>query len=347
MTPSEDNLAANCLNEDTQNRNIRKVAVNARIAAVIWGLEIIANFCFALIWVFLVGTSSKEGLTNSIIWYYVILPYTHLTNTSYNKDRVVDDGWKSVILNSVQSIFRCCWNRQISGGEQHHQAEENSNCKPGPNNNKQRAAPIASEPTVSVISLEHSSKELDEKPCTSDGRQAAHDGNTIRNTLEHQSSTDSEADDYKRTPHKSRRLRMGESILSSMWDNINDEEAYSHYFRQLLELENPANRNIMSHYNNFQVVKFCKPIDKNTSFEPKRSVSNHNINGCSPKPIKSLKNSRFEEVPLNVNFGVDLIVRTKQRQTWLEGFLMHCDDEISYGNFINNLISFEEGLILD
>ena len=151
MTPSEDNLAANCLNEDTQNRNIRKVAVNARIAAVIWGLEFIANFCVALIWIFLVGTTSMEGLTNSIIWYYVILPYTHLMNTSYNKDRVVDDGWKSVILNSVKSISRCCWNRHISGGEQHHQSEENYNCTPCVINNRQGTAPIVSDPTVSVI----------------------------------------------------------------------------------------------------------------------------------------------------------------------------------------------------
>ena len=140
---------------------------------------------------------------------------------------------------------------------------------------------------------------------------------------------------------------MGESILSSMWDNINNEEVYSHFFRQLLELENPTNLNKMSHYDKFQVVKFSKPIDKNMSFEVKRSVSNHNINGRSAKSIKSLKNSRYEEVPLNVNFAVDLIVRTKQRQNWLECFLMNCDNENSYESFINKFISFEESLILD
>ena len=93
---------------------------------------------------------------------------------------------------------------------------------------------------------------------------------------------------YKQTTPKSRRLRIAESILSRMWDNRNDEEAYSHYFRQLLDLEDPANKNIMSHYNTFQVVSYNESIDHKTSPTTKRSVLNEKINGFSTKPIKSL-----------------------------------------------------------
>ena len=356
MAPREGNRAADALNEDIQTRNIRKVAVNARITAVLWGLEFIANFCYVLIWIFLIGTTSTVGLTNAILWYYVLLPYTHLMNTPYNKDRVIDDGWKSVILNSVTSIFRCIPKRQNPADEQHHAEgegkqsrpeDESSNPKTSQINSNQKSAPIISEPAVSVISLEDQSNEVEEKPCTSDGRQAAHDVDTIRNTLGNQSSTDSEDGFYKQTTHKSRRLRIAESILSRMWDNRNDEEAYSHYFRQLLDLEDPANKNVMSHYNTFQIVSYNESIDQNTSPTTKRSVLNENINGFSTKPIKSLKNSRFEEIPLNINFVIDLMERTKQRQSRLEGFLMYCDDENSYESFISKLISFEEGLILE
>ena len=346
MTPTVENRAANSLAENIQNRNIRRYAVNARITAVVWGLEFIANLCFVVIWIFIVGTSSTGGLTNSMAWYYVILPYTLLMNTEYNKDRVIDDGWKSVVLNSVKSLFRCIPKRRLNEEENNHSTEKNSDTKTCINNNS-GAAPRMPESNVSVISLEDKPNESDEKPCTSDGRHAAHDDDTTRNTFRNQISTDSEADDYKGTERKSRRLRIGENILSSMWHNLNDEEAYSHYFRQLLDLEDPENKNMMNHYNTFQMVPFNKQDDKIESLNTENSVSNEQINGCSTNQTRRLKNSQLEEVPLHVTFLFGLVERTKQRQGQLEEFLRYCDDETAYENFVEELISFEEGLVLD
>ena len=51
------------------------------------------------------------------------------------------------------------------------------------------------------------------------------------------------------------------------------------------------------------------------------------------------------ETPLNVEFVIHLEERIKQRQNKLEGFLIHCDDENTYENFVKRLISFEEELI--
>ena len=110
----QDNHAVNSLAQEIQIRNSRKVAVNARIAAVLWSLEFVANFSVALLWIVVVGFSSATGLTNAMVWFYVILPFTHLMNTSYNKDRIVDDGWKSVILNVVPPICRCISKTQTS-----------------------------------------------------------------------------------------------------------------------------------------------------------------------------------------------------------------------------------------
>ena len=135
MTPTVENRAANSLAENIQNRNIRRYAVNARITAVVWGLEFIAILCVVVIWIFIVGTSSTGGLTNAMAWYYVILPYTLLMNTEYNKDRVIDDGWKSVVLNSVKSLFRCIPKRRLHEEENNHSTEKNSEAKTGINNN--------------------------------------------------------------------------------------------------------------------------------------------------------------------------------------------------------------------
>ena len=105
--PTDDNHAAKSLARDVQIRNIRIVAVNARVTLVLWILEFMAIFSVVIFWVFIVGSTSFGTLTNSMIWIHVIIPYTFLMNTSYNKSRIIDDGWKVVIKNSLSNIKNC------------------------------------------------------------------------------------------------------------------------------------------------------------------------------------------------------------------------------------------------
>ena len=359
-----DNHAANSLAEEIQIRNIRKVAVNARIAAVLCLMEFLANFSVVFIWIIIVGSSSAGGLTNAITWYYIILPFTHLMNTSYNKDRVVDDGWKSVILNALNSICRCitcsfCVNANharksdeepkdskqresddnmitTSNTSQHHHNTINRNKR------KSRGSNVK-EPDVSIISLENESNEIDQRACTSNGKYRSHSESMNRNKVCSQSSTDSESDDYKAT--KSQRLKKGETLLSGMWHNLGNEEAYTHYFKQLLELEYPTNKPTVDHYNNFNVIPFNHASLKEKSFQTKHSEINKKIQKTYNKYPKSLKNSRFNENPLHVDFIIEFEERMTRRQNRLEGFLINCDDENAYEHFINLFISFEEGLV--
>ena len=346
-----DNHAANSLAEEIQIRNIRKVAVNARIAAVLCLLEFLANFSVVFIWIIIVGSSSAGGLTNSITWYYVILPFTHLMNTSYNKDRVVDDGWKSVILNAVKSIWRCLTcsiyfdknNGWMSDEEQKDSEESKSDDNIIKHNQRKPRGSNFKEPDVSIISLENESNETDQRACTSNGKYCAYGESVNKNTIRSQSSTDSESNDYNAT--KSQRLKKGEALLSGMWHNLGDEEAYTHYFKQLLELEYPTNKPTVDHYNNFSVIPFHHASLNPKSLHTKHSEINQKIQRTYRKYAKSLKNSRFNENPLNVDFIIEFEERMTRRQNRLEGFLINCDDENSYEHFINLFISFEEGLV--
>ena len=348
--PTKDNHAANSLADDIQTRNIRKVAVNARINAVLWLLELVANFCILIVWVFIVGSSSPVGLTNSMLWYYMILPYTRLMNTAYNKDRIIDDGWNSVILNSVKSIFPCIRMRPIPVEEQNQESEGAPNDKKLFNKRKRLVVSSESKPTesnVKVISLEHHLEPLGPFPCTSDGKQETQEEYVVRNALCYQSSIDSEKDIFTRGTLKSPRLKTGENLLSNMWDNVKDEDAYIHYFQQLLELEDPEKKFLVNHYSNFQIAPFNKVTDKNETRKTKRSNTDGKGDRSSYKPLNNLKNRRFEEAPLNINFIVGLMERTQQRQKMLEGFLINCDDETSYEGYFQKLVSFEERLIKD
>ena len=359
-----ENHAANSLAEEIQMRNIRKVAVNARIAAVLCLLEFLANFSVVFIWIIIVGSSSAGGLTNAITWYYVILPFTHLMNTSYNKDRVVDDGWKSVILNAVKSICRCITCSICAGANNAWKSDEEPKDSKesesddnmittsntiqdhhNKNNRKKRKSRGANvkEPDVSIISLENESNETDQRACTSNGKYCAYGESVNKNTIRSQSSTDSESNDYNAT--KSQRLKKGEALLSGMWHNLGDEEAYTHYFKQLLELEYPINKPTVDHYNSFSVIPFHQASLNPKSLHTKHSEINQKIQRTYPKYAKSLKNSRFNENPLNVDFIIEFEERMTRRQNRLEGFLINCDDENAYENFINSFVSFEEGLV--
>ena len=105
VTPSEDNAAARSLSEENQMHNMNLVAVNARVTFVVWILETIANISVLILWQLVYGTTTFGTLTNSMIWYYLIISYTFLMNTSYNKDRIIEDGWKMIIMNALKSIL--------------------------------------------------------------------------------------------------------------------------------------------------------------------------------------------------------------------------------------------------
>ena len=344
MTPTPDNRAAQSLHRDTQIHNMKLVDVNARVTLVIWILETIVNIAILISYVIL-GQTSLGNTTLAMTCYYVIISYTFLMNTSYNKDRVVDDGWKSVILNAVKSIGRYFSKSWPSDEEPKDSKDSKLEDTKIPHHAKKQRRSNLPEPDVSIISLEHETHETTQRASTSNGQPSAHEENVNRSKICSQTSTDSESDNYKATPAKSHRLKKGEILLTGMWHNLSNEDVYAHYFKLLLELEYPSNKATVEHYKNFVVVPY-KQSSHNTKMLKPKSSRNHRKNERSASSFnKTLKSNLCDETPLNVQFVINLEERMKQRENKLEGFLIHCDDENAYENFIKRLISFEEELI--
>ena len=72
--------------------------VNAQITAMISLLEAIANIATAII-IFLAIRSTFYTMLLPMIVYLIILPIAFLMNTSDNKHRIVEAGWKNIFLN--------------------------------------------------------------------------------------------------------------------------------------------------------------------------------------------------------------------------------------------------------
>ena len=105
IEPSPDNLIVQSLDTLLQERNTRKVKINANVTFFIWILEWVANTSIVIAWVF-ASRYTKTFPEFALFWYYVILPNTYLMNTSHNKDLIIDDGLKTTIRNAFGAPFQ-------------------------------------------------------------------------------------------------------------------------------------------------------------------------------------------------------------------------------------------------
>ena len=99
VVPSPDNLAANSLASDIQERDVRKVKMSAKVTLAIWVLETIS---FAVLFVTKHIYQNHELLsTVSILLLHVVIPFIFLANSSENRERLADFRFLNVIPNTI------------------------------------------------------------------------------------------------------------------------------------------------------------------------------------------------------------------------------------------------------
>ena len=75
--------------------------MNAQITAVTSILEIAGNIVQWAIWILITKFVGLGSLIQSILLYFVVLPYVFLMNSSHNKNRIIEDGWINVLKNAI------------------------------------------------------------------------------------------------------------------------------------------------------------------------------------------------------------------------------------------------------
>ena len=378
--PTDDNHAAKSLARDVQIRNIRIVAVNARVTLVLWILEFMAIFSIAIFWVFIVGSTSFGTLTNSMVWIHVIIPYTFLMNTSYNKSRIIDDGWKAVIKNSLSNIKKCFSRNKNESNSRKKESltrEDKIQNKIHCNKKDIKDSNLESDETSAVVQADEivnrnpsnisiiatfeydipsptirslcQIEDLEETP--SNGRRDSNRSQKQKSTYNHQIvSLDSDEENNPRFHHgKSSRVKVGEEILSKMAEHLNDEDAYIHYLRQLVDYESLLKLQDISQESDFEIAPF---IDFKNLKKGKVKRSNENIH--KKLPSKNIETSLKNELsindcdcrfPLNINLSYEYILRAQLRRDMLKHYHKHCDEINRFHDFIDSLIELEENLI--
>ena len=149
-----------------------------------------------------------------------------------------------------------------------------------------------------------------------------------------------DSDDDSPIPQRSRYLQLVEYILSAMMMNINEEEAYIHYLKQLISLENTAN------LGDFIILEFNNPLaPKHGKVKKTNQISNSLT--VNHGQLTNSKNKMPQLVKLDVKFLGRHLDRLDLRKSLLENFYDHCKDDETYKIFFNKLFDFEESLIMD
>ena len=360
MEPSPENLAVKCLASHMQLRNVRKVKINANVTFFIWMLEWMANVTTILAsYLALKLTFFPEY---ALIWYYVVLPYTYLMNTSHNKRRVIDDGMATVLRNAlrppvdyfkqiiVRFYSRIHLNVVSPKGNEHVSKfveVETSSKIPEKHDKKNTSGVyvISNSEYLSSFAKDNMPNVPLECASTSNGITYIEEG-IKRNFLSRQSSESSLVNDNGVFQVESR-ISFGKEILSYMTKNVSIEEVYLHYFVQIIDFEEKFKdkEDFLPHIE--IVPHICDKLayagkSTMTKVKGKNKVC---LNEDKSKDFNTYRPAATLIANLKKNTKGSFSQRMEMRKTMLKGYSDHCKDEESYQKYLTKLIDFEESVI--
>ena len=108
------------ISEESHTKNMRTIHVNAQVTAVTTIFEFIGSSLIFIIYMLIGSIPKFNSFALYMLLHFIFLSYAFLMNTRYNKNRIVERGWKNVLKN----ILYC--GKQDSGTTLNHSSKENN-----------------------------------------------------------------------------------------------------------------------------------------------------------------------------------------------------------------------------
>ena len=324
---------------------MRKVSINAQVTAVISLIETISNIIYILL-LWITVRASYLIIVQTMILYMVVIPYTFLMNTSDNKNRVIEYGWRTVFLNLLGSGN----NRRISPLEASkknlHNPQKTDKLKTISGGDVQGrlyttefSTNITSEDIGGYASTIYST--LDDEATTSNGNKSTNPKNPASVTL-----------DVKNLPTHLIYQNTAKDFITQMIYHINDREQYIKYFKCLIAYEEgkkngnvPSERELQSEFG-LQYMPETTMQTKKHKGKGKRSICQNTASG-SKTHCDVLYNVR----KMDTRFQRKDVPNKKNRE--LRNLLKRILDNIDcsntkdtlYHNLVEELIVMEERFV--
>ena len=294
-------------------------------------IESSSNVTFIVVLWYFKGTTFFSLLL-PLTLYLVILPYAFLMNTSENKNRIVDLGWKNVIRN----LFRL--SKGSSEDRDEHDPKDNEpNTSSGYNTGSGSETQIAKndQNTVSAIS-----------------DQSMQPKYSARNTLKDAMSTNPPLSNPKTSASCSGyvnlnvndlvsdadRYKVSQNLISSMIKCGNKEEDYMSYFKNLVTFREQHKTECIL-YNIEFPDNHEDNIDKANKSE-NEAITDNGTKDADDIPEKYQRTSQMLKGTIQE--------RTQNRMELLSYiYSLSNDDKKHYNESLERLIDLEEAFILD
>ena len=328
VSPATNPIASENLSHNQNEVNMKKVKTNAQVTSMVCIIETAVNL---FNWI-------SFGLTgfwiSLFILYLILLPYIFLMNTSHNKERVIEYGWKNVVGNFIGRKMRVLinlrdhfWNKD-SVDEIFISNARSENCE--------IKKEECSENSIKLNTISNSM--LDDYPSTSKGQYIT------KHFDRPQTASDSSSDE-------SYEYKAGESVeelISQMFKSIHDEKVYIQCLKLLIEHLYPSTDYDYKFDNRMQNEELPNFISDNLQ---QRRTTHCKGKRSSTKTTTLHKCTRFEmildadqlEYPINGHHAIEeRIHRTSIRDTMLQEIYSNFGNEEKRNMLIEELINEEE-----
>ena len=310
-------------------------------------------------------------MTLVVISFYVLLPYTFLMNTDYNKNLITEYGF----LNTIRNALRLpCFVDETNGSEnkpsldtkkeenrknnvetnslpasktrvketkRSHQGDQNPCLNPAPERSmlsrSEKSVQCTQWNDLNVSNVSHNS-------CSSNlNRRLA---NQERSSMFGERNT-SIIDERISISPVNRRVHLAEIILSRMVANILNEKTYNHYLRELVRLEK-ANDRKGDELEQFEIASLDKsPLKKSrkstTSDRQLNAEDDRNRSTISAMPDKG--GFVFSNT-ININSLGRFLDRLELRKDIFCKFQISSMTEESYEKMYQALLQIEQGFVV-
>ena len=277
--------------------------------------------------------------------YMIILPYFFLMNTSHNKDRVIEHGWKTVFRN----VLGTKTNGEVNEG---HKCTANESLE----GQKQAAKELENEAGKNIFTIGSTSSDIGDfkttescsdavsniTPCTSSGKRCAYEPNLADPTSS------------RKTIQQKEEKHYGTSItlILRLMENLNNEHQYIVHFKQFLIHESRCKKedNAADH----QCKHEIKPdVIQNDTMEVGKSKGEGKNRGLITlnvvKPIIKSKNEpelslKIINLDTEEKFQGEKMKRMLMRESLLQQIIL-TDDISEHESLIEKLIDMEESFV--
>lgn len=359
ILPRNNNISSKALSKESNNINRKKIKVNSQITAMISFLEVAVQIFYFILLGFVIKKTTFGTLITAMMLYLIILPYSFLMNTSNNKNRVVEVGWRAIFKNIMRGSLTT---KPL--------ANRNPTKSETKNNIHLKTVDVARSSVDNLancgISLETNNKDNNQSyrdrtngDLTKDDankKETTSDGSAGRNKSPISDSDESCVSEILLNVWN---LDERKNIISIMADNLDDESLYLVYFKHFLDfqtlrkeeraismdltIQDLLNIDDMSigggfGYNRSKKKSSSKQGSENC-INSKNDFSTSNMikRKTENKIIRVLKRSKKERIL----FRKDLLIKLEKCYKMKNSLTK----EETFNNLIEELISLEESFI--